>query len=921
MKINKTFLNQTKEKDFEIIKEKGEHYKDKTFCFEVKDIKNNCILSSDYDKNFKLLETLKFYNYINYWRKNDYSYPKFGIKKEDFDPKITFKYVIDYNSNQTEDKYKIDENTWINTWEKKLKALVFRGLRKTIFQQIGIPKIKEYLRGKNEELLEEFDEVVEVLSLSECRRNNLKYKFKDHNNNKWIEKNFSDLKIFKNKIDCTNIAQGYLGTCYFLEALSTLSNRGQLLYQLFPVENIKDDGLYEICLYHEEEWYKILLDDYLVFYKRENKDEPLKFLFTQPAKECLYSCLLEKAFAKLNGSYSDINEGHEIQAFTALTGFDSLVFSHYRINKELINQMKIFLKKDFLLSGASGDYDSEGKIINGHAYSIINSENDYFVVRNPWSKLKDKDIKMQKKCDHMKKLKFDLKEDGLFKIRENDLKQFFNIRITSCMCLFGQRVYKIKLENLGNIQKDKKLYFSFKTSGETNIVINLQNKLSTDEEKILKPMDSYKAKLEYISDNNNEIKEKNLITFNNLKKKLLETNPKFNDFNFENEKIKGKCLGIISFEFLESFKNQVLTIIIDKNIDINIIGYLDKKPDITNNDTFSKSSNEIEYTNYFYGEKSDEIRKKYKNVYKLMKYLNCEIPDDYQGVYVETIFDDGYEEANFTDKNNKNLKRCFTFDKRLKKFIYKFTEENGKVTEKQFTYEQINDIKIHDIHESDIEPNISFEKPETDRKLFNKTIYNKLEEDIYKANLLKIEQDYSCFCGSSINYSLKCNENELKMCLKGSLINFVQENFFCCRENEIMEVKIKLKDILYDYAIIKNIKNCSICKTSINMNVFLEKEKDDKRFEIRKLIKSSDNNLMEIYDCGTLLFKIFLGGNDSDNLYEIGDLNNEIIGNIKMINEIDNRKKISYEIKFEEHNKIDYKLKIMIIFAGILIQN
>ena len=136
-----------------------------------------------------------------------------------------------------------------------------------------------------------------------------------------------------------------------------------------------------------------------------------------------------------------------------------------------------------------------------------------------------------------------------------------------------------------------------------------------------------------------------------------------------------------------------------------------------------------------------------------------------------------------------------------------------------------------------------------------------------------------------------------------------------------MDAKIKLKDIIYNYATIKTAKTCSICRPSINMIVFFEKEKNNKRFEIRKIIKSSDNNLIEIYDYENILFKIFSRVNDSDNLYEIVDVNNEIMGTIKRVNGTNNKKMISYEIKFEENNKIDYKLKIMIIFAGILIQN
>ena len=102
-------------------------------------------------------------------------------------------------------------------------------------------------------------------------------------------KSISDLNdnyvMFENKIDCTNVEQGTLGTCYFLETISTMSNYGQLLYQLFPNENINKNGIYEVCLFHEGKWVKVLLDDYFVFYKGTDN-----FAFTKPVRKCLFSC-------------------------------------------------------------------------------------------------------------------------------------------------------------------------------------------------------------------------------------------------------------------------------------------------------------------------------------------------------------------------------------------------------------------------------------------------------------------------------------------------------------------------------------------------------------------------------------------------------------------------------------------------------
>ena len=420
----------------------------------------------------------------------------------------------------------------------------------------------------------------------------MKYKIFVKENNKFdiIEKDFKDLKIFRNKIDCSNISQGGLGTCYFLEAVSILSHHGQLLYQLFPEEDINEEGIYEICLYHQEEWYKILIDDYFVFYKREDENSPLEFYFTQPAKECLYSCFLEKAYAKINGSYCDIEGGHPTMALTALTGFDSLSFLPNRINKELIKQMKVFINKGFLLSGGA----------LGHEYSIIRAQDDYFVVRNPWSRLRYNDKKMEKRYDRIKKLRFDLKNnEGEFKLRDNSLKQFFNLGISLCICLFGSRVYKIKLNKIGIVKNNKKLYFSFETFGKLTLVFSLQNKFANVEDKVFPSKDKYSVKLELISDENNENRIKNLITFNDFKKRALEEAPTFNDFNLENHIEKGKYLGIINFEENYTFDNKVLTIIIDKNININFLGYLDKKPDIKDDNILNKNSKEIDAINYF----------------------------------------------------------------------------------------------------------------------------------------------------------------------------------------------------------------------------------------------------------------------------------------------------------------------------------
>ena len=71
--MKKTFLNQSKEKDFE---KKDNHFKDKTFCFDSKISNYNFFISSSEDKTFELLYDLLGNYYLYIWEANDYSYEK-----------------------------------------------------------------------------------------------------------------------------------------------------------------------------------------------------------------------------------------------------------------------------------------------------------------------------------------------------------------------------------------------------------------------------------------------------------------------------------------------------------------------------------------------------------------------------------------------------------------------------------------------------------------------------------------------------------------------------------------------------------------------------------------------------------------------------------------------------------------------------
>jgi len=86
---------------------------------------------------------------------------------------------------------------------------------------------------------------------------------------------------------------------------------------------------------------KKFLDDYFVFLKNSNE-----FAFTQPVNNCLFSCFLEKAYSKKNGSFADIKGSYKSQAFEALTGFKAFEISTNKLNNSIFDYFYKNLRKD-----------------------------------------------------------------------------------------------------------------------------------------------------------------------------------------------------------------------------------------------------------------------------------------------------------------------------------------------------------------------------------------------------------------------------------------------------------------------------------------------------------------------------------------------------------------------------------------------
>ena len=118
-----------------------------------------------------------------------------------------------------------------------------------------------------------------------------------------------------------------------------------------------------------------------------------------PHNNELWAILLEKAWVKINGGYTNAIGGLFSEAILALTGFPTEIFSHKKLDKnEYLNLYKNIVKgyKEGSIM-ACGTKNNEPNVeraglIPGHAYSIVyphrwKERNIYLIkLRNPWGK-------------------------------------------------------------------------------------------------------------------------------------------------------------------------------------------------------------------------------------------------------------------------------------------------------------------------------------------------------------------------------------------------------------------------------------------------------------------------------------------------------------------------------------------------------
>ncbi|XP_056673380.1 calpain-14 [Monodelphis domestica] len=191
------------------------------------------------------------------------------------------------------------------------------------------------------------------------------------------------------------LCQGILGNCWFLAALEALTFQWDILSRVVPVNQSftrKYAGIFFFQFWHFGEWVPVVIDDRLPV----NEAGQLVFV-SSTCKNLFWGALLEKAYAKLSGSYEDLQIGHISEAFVDFTGGVTATIELANAPQNLWELLTRATCKRSLIGCQThpGERVLANGLVDGHAYTLtglrkVTCHNvpEYLVrLRNPWGKV------------------------------------------------------------------------------------------------------------------------------------------------------------------------------------------------------------------------------------------------------------------------------------------------------------------------------------------------------------------------------------------------------------------------------------------------------------------------------------------------------------------------------------------------------
>eukprot|EP01126_Amoeba_proteus_P033160 TRINITY_DN324_c0_g1_i7.p1 TRINITY_DN324_c0_g1~~TRINITY_DN324_c0_g1_i7.p1 ORF type:complete len:831 (+),score=162.05 TRINITY_DN324_c0_g1_i7:479-2971(+) len=252
------------------------------------------------------------------------------------------------------------------------------------------------------------------------------------------QKLFPEAALFKRPSSQSDLKQGSLGDCYFLSALTVLASGNgieELVLGAYP-----EYGFYQVRFFINNDWVVSTVDDRLPL-RRSGKG----LLFASGADPSeIWMSILEKAYAKIYGSYGAIENGVTSDALVDLLG-ETAVNLDTKMDPSLLWNTLLAYDQEGFFMGCSKEgtennevvksqvHANELGIIERHAYAILQVVEALGVklirLRNPWGHFEwngpysDNSKEWTPKL--LDQLNFTFADDGTFFIEFHDfLKQF-----------------------------------------------------------------------------------------------------------------------------------------------------------------------------------------------------------------------------------------------------------------------------------------------------------------------------------------------------------------------------------------------------------------------------------------------------------------------------------------------------------------
>eukprot|EP00756_Hemistasia_phaeocysticola_P048214 Hpha_TRINITY_DN22646_c0_g1::TRINITY_DN22646_c0_g1_i1::g.192811::m.192811/K08582/CAPN15; calpain-15 len=195
-----------------------------------------------------------------------------------------------------------------------------------------------------------------------------------------------------------DISQGELGDCWFLSALCVVCTRDDLSARLLISEQMSAAGVYCVRFWKDGEWTPVIIDDQLP----TSSWGGIAFAGAGATHQYLWPALVEKAYAKLHGSYAAICSGVGRDALTDLTGAPSetidleprtddldefLVWARIQSLQNVGGLMSASCGKQ----GADKETYRKKGLITRHCYTLLRAMSGpagvrLVELRNPWGK-------------------------------------------------------------------------------------------------------------------------------------------------------------------------------------------------------------------------------------------------------------------------------------------------------------------------------------------------------------------------------------------------------------------------------------------------------------------------------------------------------------------------------------------------------